>query len=392
METDRDLNWQCLQWEDGTLYEGLCRQGALHRNGVLYYPSGDRYEGEFSNNLMHGYGAYIWKEGGVYRGEWYRGLMHGCGVKLWPTSSPTAAPTQPASPALAALGPSPVGPQPTSTAAGTLAAQEGKFFNDRFVGPVMDCSVEAAQEAAVEADVAAATARAFTTSHGKARRGRAAHPTQQAARRQPSQQQGVVGKEQLLGAGSRAGGAAQAWGSPPLPPLPDAVLPHALGRVLHPLRGLWQSLQARARDIEGHTQPVPGSVASSGVGRGLHELLAGRRNSGMGSSTVAAGHAGGARGEGWGGERGQGATPGVGKGDKGEGQGWSQGPGVVITPDGTAVPVPANHPSQAPGVKWHARALTEREQHMVGGLVEKLMADAATAAVRQPSSADARGR
>ncbi|KAJ9531234.1 hypothetical protein QJQ45_006666 [Haematococcus lacustris] len=327
----------------GRSYEGLCRQGALHRNGVLYYPSGDR----------------------VYRGEWYRGLMHGCGVKLWPTSSPTAAPTQPASPALAALGPSPVGPQPTSTAAGTLAAQEGKFFNDRFIGPVMDCSVEAAQEAAVEADVAAATARAFTTSHGKARRGRAAYPTQQAARRQPSQQQGVVGKEQLLGAGSRAGGAAQAGGSPHLPPLSDAVLPHALGRVLQPLRGLWQSLQARARDIEGHTQPVPGSVASSGVGRGLHELLAGRRDSGMGSSTVAAGHAGGARGEGWGGERGQGATPGVGKGDKGEGQGWSQGPGVVITPDGTAVPVPANHPSQAPGVKWHARALTEREQHMV---------------------------
>ncbi|KAJ9531833.1 hypothetical protein QJQ45_021983 [Haematococcus lacustris] len=144
-----------------------------------------------------------------------------------------------------------------------------QFFNDRFVGPVMDCSVQAAQEAAVEADVAAATARAFTTSHGKARRGRAAYPTQQAARRQPSQQQG---------------------------------------------------------------------------------------------------------------------------GDKGEGQGWSQGPGVVITPDGTAVPVPANHPSQAPGVKWHARALTEREQHMVGGLVVKLMADAATAAVRQPSSADARGR
>ena len=49
------------------------------------------------------------------------------------------------------------------------ALQAGKFFADEFVGPIMSCSTEAAGEAAVEADVAAAMARALRTEAGATR-------------------------------------------------------------------------------------------------------------------------------------------------------------------------------------------------------------------------------
>lgn len=55
--------------------------------------------------------------------------MQGCGVKIW--QDPT----------------------------GAYRAAEGKFFADDYVGPVMACNEDAAREMAVEADVAAATAR-----------------------------------------------------------------------------------------------------------------------------------------------------------------------------------------------------------------------------------------
>ena len=51
----------------------------------------------------------------MYRGEWQHNYMHGCGVKIW------------------------------RTPAGDYAAQEGKFFADDYVGPIMSCDVEAAR-------------------------------------------------------------------------------------------------------------------------------------------------------------------------------------------------------------------------------------------------------
>lgn len=57
--------------------------------------------------------------------------MHGCGVRIWRDSS------------------------------GAYRSASGKFFSDDYVGPVMGCSEEGAQEAAVEADIAAAMARQF---------------------------------------------------------------------------------------------------------------------------------------------------------------------------------------------------------------------------------------
>jgi len=72
----------------------------------------------------------------IYRGDWLQGRMHGCGVKLW------------------------------RRADGTMGSQEGKFFADDYVGPVMPCSKEGVFEAAVDADVAAYQARSFQVGGG----------------------------------------------------------------------------------------------------------------------------------------------------------------------------------------------------------------------------------
>lgn len=67
----------------------------------------------------------------IYRGDWMQGAMHGCGARIWK--------------------------QPD----GSMAAAEGTFFHDEYVGDIMPCSKEDAFDNAVEADMAAFQARSF---------------------------------------------------------------------------------------------------------------------------------------------------------------------------------------------------------------------------------------
>eukprot|EP00879_Flechtneria_rotunda_P015040 GHRR01015715.1.p1 GENE.GHRR01015715.1~~GHRR01015715.1.p1 ORF type:complete len:154 (+),score=83.58 GHRR01015715.1:659-1120(+) len=67
----------------------------------------------------------------IYRGDWAHGIMHGCGSRIWKQSD------------------------------GQVAAAEGKFFADEYVGDIMPCSSGDAVESAVEADMAAFQARSF---------------------------------------------------------------------------------------------------------------------------------------------------------------------------------------------------------------------------------------
>lgn len=67
----------------------------------------------------------------IYRGDWARGVMHGCGSRIWRRPD------------------------------GSMAAREGKFFGDDFVGDVMPCGSDDALDSAVEADMAAFQARSF---------------------------------------------------------------------------------------------------------------------------------------------------------------------------------------------------------------------------------------
>ena len=59
---------------------------------------------------MDGHGTYIWRHGTIYRGQWRAGLMHGCGVKLSRSAKPS-----------------------------DFDVQEGKWFGDEYVGPIMEC-------------------------------------------------------------------------------------------------------------------------------------------------------------------------------------------------------------------------------------------------------------
>jgi len=137
-----EIEWQSLQWPDGATYEGLTRNGHLHRSGIFQHANADRYEGEFVDGLPEGYGVYVWQNGTVYRGEWRAGLIHGCGVQLR-----------------------------RGQQQGQFDVREGKFFADGFCGPIMECSAEASQTAALEADVAARMANsAFSTPEGRQQR------------------------------------------------------------------------------------------------------------------------------------------------------------------------------------------------------------------------------
>ena len=67
----------------------------------------------------------------MYRGEWQNSKMHGCGVKLIPRSK------------------------------GDIVPQEGEWLEDGYLGDIMACSKFTSRKKAMDADFAAASARAF---------------------------------------------------------------------------------------------------------------------------------------------------------------------------------------------------------------------------------------
>mmetsp|Transcript_6965 Transcript_6965/g.12782 ORF Transcript_6965/g.12782 Transcript_6965/m.12782 type:complete len:223 (-) Transcript_6965:136-804(-) len=128
---DESVTWESVKWKDGSRYEGLVKDGKCHVRGVLRYSNGDRYEGEYKDNHMSGLGVYVWKNGGVYRGQWNKNNMHGCGVKLVPKAS------------------------------GGIVPMEGEWMEDGYVGDIMTCSKYLSRKKAMDADFAAASARAL---------------------------------------------------------------------------------------------------------------------------------------------------------------------------------------------------------------------------------------
>eukprot|EP00210_Caulerpa_lentillifera_P001035 g998.t1 len=88
------LTWESYVYDDGTTYEGLCREEVPHGKGALVVGNGsgggfqtakkgDCYEGEFQGGFAHGLGQYIsFEDEEVYRGEFYAGKRQGCGMLL----------------------------------------------------------------------------------------------------------------------------------------------------------------------------------------------------------------------------------------------------------------------------------------------------------------------
>jgi hypothetical protein len=59
-------------------YEGRCKKGFAHGNGVA--KGKDTYEGSFKKGLPDGRGTYTWSTGERYVGEWKEGLRDGIGT------------------------------------------------------------------------------------------------------------------------------------------------------------------------------------------------------------------------------------------------------------------------------------------------------------------------
>mmetsp|Transcript_3387 Transcript_3387/g.21167 ORF Transcript_3387/g.21167 Transcript_3387/m.21167 type:complete len:171 (-) Transcript_3387:745-1257(-) len=136
------MRWCSVQWPSSTTYEGVSEAGVSHGHGVVHFANGDRYEGEFRRGEMHGPGIYYWSEGAVHRGEWKRGVMNGCGVREEADKEPLV----------------------------------GEFVDDVYAGDAIGCSRMEAQERALEADYAAAVARAFELEPAKEVRRNASQP------------------------------------------------------------------------------------------------------------------------------------------------------------------------------------------------------------------------
>jgi hypothetical protein len=135
------VEWSTVRWSDGTVYEGLTCGKSCEGQGCLYLPDGARYEGEWEANKPSGYGVFIAKDGTVSRGQFQGGYFSGCGVKLKRLDDHQAS---------------------------SFQVLKGRFFVNDFVGPgVSGCSLEAAMEAAREADVAAALARSMQSPLGR---------------------------------------------------------------------------------------------------------------------------------------------------------------------------------------------------------------------------------
>ncbi|GMH35111.1 hypothetical protein BSKO_02979 [Bryopsis sp. KO-2023] len=92
--TGNSLTWESFVFDDGSTFEGLCREEVPHGKGVIVFGNGwgggiqqtnngDMFEGELYAGFAHGLGMYSSpKSGEVYRGEYYAGKRQGCGVLM----------------------------------------------------------------------------------------------------------------------------------------------------------------------------------------------------------------------------------------------------------------------------------------------------------------------
>ena len=240
---------------------------------------------------------------------------------------------------------------PPITHSPLCSVQAGKFFADEFVGPIMSCSTEAAGEAAVEADVAAAMARALRTEAGATRLRSGQRGAVQSQSR-PAGSDGVGAGGSSSGSGrqahcdaapgatqgaasdSSAGGLPFGWKLPPSFQWPwqhSQQQRHAV-----PTSSRATATEARA--------PGTGSSSSSGASAAFTAQQA----AGVTTKVVAD------RGRG-GGVPGSRMTQ-----QKKEARGGGQG-GIVGGEEDAEV-------------RPHTRPLNDREMGMVGGLVQRLMA------------------
>ena len=231
--------------------------------------------------------------------------------------------------------------------------QAGKFFADEFVGPIMSCSTEAAGEAAVEADVAAAMARALRTEAGATRlRSGQRGVVQSQSRPAGSDGVGAGGSSSSSGSGRQAHcdaapGATQGAASDGAGGLP-------FGWKLPPsFQWPWQQSQQHRHAVPTSSRATATEARAPGTGSGS--------SSSSGASAASTTQAAGV------------TTKAV--ADRGRG---GDVPGFEMTQQkkearggGQRGIVGGEEDAE---VRPHTRPLNDREMGMVGGLVQRLMA------------------
>eukprot|EP01034_Spumella_vulgaris_P043219 gene43219-53649_t len=65
---------------NGTVTEGIFRDGQPWGYVVKHFPEGDVYCGQLEMNTRTGYGEFIWLDGTKYCGHWHDDCMSGSGV------------------------------------------------------------------------------------------------------------------------------------------------------------------------------------------------------------------------------------------------------------------------------------------------------------------------
>lgn len=76
-----------LKSSDGSVYEGECKDGIRHGQGIYTWVSGNRYEGAWKEGKRHGKGKLVHASGAVYDGNFSDGLEHGRGIMTWPNGA-----------------------------------------------------------------------------------------------------------------------------------------------------------------------------------------------------------------------------------------------------------------------------------------------------------------
>ena len=98
-EWDIDSKQRCgfgiYVWTDGSLYEGMIKNGKAHGLGRLIHADGDVYEGEFVKGKREGQGKLTYATGQVSEGKWLNGILVAA-PETAPEPEPAPAPTEPA--------------------------------------------------------------------------------------------------------------------------------------------------------------------------------------------------------------------------------------------------------------------------------------------------------
>lgn len=69
---------------DGSIYEGIWKNGKKHGSGRLIFESGDVYQGHWEKDLQSGYGVLKSRTSKSMKGWWKEGKLHGDGFEIRP--------------------------------------------------------------------------------------------------------------------------------------------------------------------------------------------------------------------------------------------------------------------------------------------------------------------